>query len=240
VSRLVRAELLKLRTTRTFLGYAAAGILLTLATVLISILAGDPATVADKRDAVAVGSGLSAIVLLYGIVGSASEYRHRTLAPALLVAPGRARLLAARMLAYGLAGLVLGALMIVIALAIGVPLLAGQPGPDLGGSDYAKVVGGGLLACALAAMLGVGWGALIANQVFAVISAIVWLFVLEPLISPISHDAYTYTISQTATAVAGASGDGQTLVWAAALAVLAVWTAVFVGAAAAVDGRRDV
>jgi hypothetical protein len=89
-------------------------------------------------------------------------------------------------------------------------------------------------------MLGVGWGALIANQVFAVISAIVWLFILEPLVSPISEDAYAYTISQTATAVAGASGDGNTLGWAAALAVLALWTAAFVGVAAAVDGRRDV
>ena len=240
MSRLVRAELLKLRTTRTFLGYAAAGVLLTLAGVLISILSGDPATVQDKRDAIAVGSAISAIVLLYGIVGSASEYRHHTLAPALLVAPGRARLLTARMLAYGVAGLVLGALMLVIALAVGLPLLAGQPGPDLGGSDYAEIVGGGLVACALTAMLGVGWGALIANQVFAVISAIVWLFILEPLVSPISEDAYAYTISQTATALAGASGDGKTLGWGAALAVLAAWTAAFVGVAAAVDSRRDV
>src|SRR4051812_8021726 len=126
MTRLISAELLKLRTTRTALGYAAAAVLFTLVGVLVSILSGDPHTLAEKRDAIAVGSVISAILLLFGVVGSASEYRHHTLAPALLVAPGRARLLAARMVAYGLIGLIIGALLLVVGLVIGIPLLNGQ------------------------------------------------------------------------------------------------------------------
>ena len=61
MSRLVRTgQLLKLRTTRTALGFTAAVVVLTLAIVLITILAGDPRTIADKRSALAVGGGIRA------------------------------------------------------------------------------------------------------------------------------------------------------------------------------------
>ena len=43
---LVRGELIKVRTTRTALGFGIASVLLVLAVVLISILAGDPDDVA--------------------------------------------------------------------------------------------------------------------------------------------------------------------------------------------------
>ena len=79
--------------------------------MLLTILSGDPRTIPDKRSALAVGSTISAVLLLFGVVGASAEYRHRTLAPALLVAAGRGRLLVARIVAYGLAGLVIGVIM---------------------------------------------------------------------------------------------------------------------------------
>jgi len=93
MTRRIRAEILKLRTTRTALGFAAAVAILTLAIVLLTILSGKPTSVPDKRSSLAVGSTISAVLLLFGVVGAGAEYRHRTLAPALLVAPGRGRLL---------------------------------------------------------------------------------------------------------------------------------------------------
>jgi hypothetical protein len=238
VSRLIHGELIKVRTTRTALGFAAAVALLTLAVVLITILAGHPTTIADKRSALAVGSSVSAVLLLFGVVGAGAEYRHRTLAPALLVAPGRGRLLAARIVAYGVAGLAIGAVMTIVAFAIGVPLLAGRPGPDLATSDYLRAAGGGLLAILLSTMLGVGIGTLVGKQVPAVIGAMVWLFILEPLSNLIDHIS-KFTIGQTETALGGDNG-GDLLPWAAALLVLLAWTATFVLAAALVDRRRDV
>ena len=236
--RLIRGELIKLRTTRTALGFTAAVAILTLAIVLITILAGDPTTIADKRSALAVGSSISALLLVFGVVGAGAEYRHRTLAPALLVAPGRGRLLAARVIAYGLAGLIIGVVMTVVTLAIGLPLLAGQPGPDLGADDYLRACGGGLLAIVLSTMLGVGAGTLVGKQVPAVIGTMIWIFIVEPLSNLIGHIS-KFTIGQTATSLGGDTG-GDVLPWAAAALVMLAWTAAFLLAAALVDQRRDV
>ena len=38
--------------------------------------------------------------MVFGVVGATGEYRHRTVAPAVLIAPDRLRLLLARALAY--------------------------------------------------------------------------------------------------------------------------------------------
>lgn len=238
MSRLIGGELIKLRTTRTALGFTAAVALLTLAVVLLSVLAEDPRTIADKRGALAVGSTASTLLLLFGVVGAGAEYRHRTLAPALLVAPGRGRLLAARVLAYGLAGLAIGVVMTIAAIAIGLPLLAGQPGPDLGAGDYLRVAGGGLLAIALSAMLGVGVGTLVGKQVPAVIGTMVWIFILEPLTGLVGHVS-RFTIGQTAASIGGSTGS-ELLPWGTAGVVLLAWTAAFVLAAALVDRRRDI
>lgn len=235
---LVRGELIKLRTTRTGLGFAAAVGLLTVAVVLLNILADDPTSVPDKRGALAVGSGVSVILLLYGVVGAGAEYRHHTLAPALLVAPGRARLLVARLAAYALAALVIGLIVIAVAFAIGLPLLAGRAGPDLAASDYLRAGGGGLLAMVLSTVFGVGVGTLVGKQVPAVIGTIVWVFILEPL-SGLIGDISKFTIGQSATSISGDT-TGDLLPWAAAVAVMIVWTAVFVLAAAVVDRRRDI
>ncbi len=238
MGRLIRGELIKLRTTRTALGFTAAVALLTLAIVLTTILAGNPETIADKRSALAAGSSISTLLLLFGVVGAGGEYRHRTLAPALLVAPGRGRLLAARVLAYGLAGLAIGVVLTIVTFAIGLPLLAGQPGPDLGVSDYLRAGGGGLLAIVLSTMIGVGVGTLVGSQVPAVIGALVWLFILEPL-SGLLGGISKFAIGQTATAIGGDTG-GDVLPWAAAFLVMLAWTVAFVLVAALVDSRRDI
>lgn len=239
MSKLIRGELIKLRTTRTALGFAAAVALLTLAIVLLSALAGNPETVEDKRGVLAVGSTISALLLIFGVVGAGAEYRHRTLAPALLVAPGRARLLLARVLAYGLAGLGIGLVMTAVAFAIGLPLLSGEPGPALGADDYLRTAGGGLLAIVLATMLGVGVGTLVGRQVPAVIGTMVWFFILEPLTGLLGGTS-KFTVGQTTNALGGGSGGGDLLPFGAALLVLIAWTVAFVLAGALVDRRRDI
>src|SRR3954449_11403269 len=158
MTRLLRGEMIKVRTTRTALGFGAAAVLLTLAATLISILAGDLTDLSDKRDALNFGGGIGIVLLLYGAVGATGEFRHRTLAPAVLIAPDRLRLVLARIGAYKLAGLAFGALIGVVVLGIGLALLGGEPGPSLAGSDYAKLGVGGVLDVVIAAAIGVGTG----------------------------------------------------------------------------------
>jgi ABC-2 type transport system permease protein len=239
VSALVSGELIKVRTTRTALGFAAATLLLILAQVLISILADDPVGASEKRAAIGVGSTAGVTLLVFGIVGATGEFRHRTVAPAVLIAPDRLRLAIARTAAYSLTGFLVGAATILLALVIGLPLLDGEPGPGLEGSDYVTVIVGGLGAATLSAAIGVGVGLIVRNQVAAVVGALVWLFILEPLVSLISDEAVDYTIG-AASASAGGGLAEDALSWGPGLAVLAAWAVLFVAAGLLVDRRRDV
>jgi hypothetical protein len=236
VTRLIQGELIKVRTTRTALGFAIASVLLVLALVLISSLAGDPVTVQEKRDTMNVGGVLSVPLLIFGIVGATGEYRHRTIAPAVLIAPARGRLTLARLIAYMLTALAVGVAMVVVALALGLPLTSG--GDELGGKDLATIVGGGLIVAVLTTALGVGVGVLVRNQVAGVVGALIWLFILSPALGLIDEDLPNYT-TLPAAGVAGGS-DPSDLSWGSAVLVLVVWAVVFLGAALLVDRRRDV
>jgi ABC-2 type transport system permease protein len=238
MTALIRGEMIKVRTTRTALGFAAAAVLLVLAVVLITILAGDPATAQEKRDALNVGGALSVPLLLFGIVGATGEFRHRTLAPAVLIAPDRTRLTLARLIAYAFTAALVGVAMVVVALAVGLPLLGGQPGPGLASSDYTTVIGGGILTATLCCALGVGLGVLVRNQVAGVVGSLVWLLILEPLLPLIDDALAKGSILGAAGALGGAESDEVS--WAGALLVLGIWAGVFVLAGLLVDARRDV
>jgi hypothetical protein len=235
---LVQGEMIKVRTTRTALGFAAAAVLLVLAVVLITILAGDPTTAKEKKDALNVGGALSVPLLLFGIVGATGEFRHRTIAPAVLISPHRGRLTLARLIAYVFTAALVGVAMVVVALAIGLPLLSGQPGPDLESGDFTAVIGGGILTAVLCCALGVGIGVLVRNQVAGVVGALVWLLILEPLMPLIADDLAKGSILGAAGALGGAESDEVT--WAGALLVLGIWSGVFMLAGLLVDARRDV
>ena len=239
MNRLVAGELIKVRTTRTALGFGAASVLLVLALVLISFLAGDPTTVDEKRDALNVGGVLSVPLLIFGIVGATGEYRHRTIAPAVLIAPGRVRLTIARLIAYVLTGLLFGALMVVVAFGIGIPLRPGDA-EDLAGSDILTVAGGGLLVAVLTVALGVGVGVLVRNQVAGVVGALIWLFILSPVLGLLDEDLPNYTTLPAAGAVGGSSSSGDDLSFGTGVIVLIAWAVVFVVVGLLLERRRDV
>jgi hypothetical protein len=239
MTAVLRSELLKLRTTRTALAFAVAGVLLTLLAVLVGILAGKPTHISDKRTAIGVGHIVSALLLLYGVVGATAEYRHRTVAASALIVPSRLRMSIGRMIAYGIAGILVTVLLLAVAFLIGIPLLHGRPGPSLRTSDYLRVAGGGLLSCGLAAMLGVAVGVLIANQVAAVVGTLVFIFVAEPLISAASITIGKF-LPGVALAAAGGNDATHQLAFGAAVAVIVGWTAIGLALAAVVDRRRDI
>jgi ABC-2 type transport system permease protein len=238
VIALLTGEMIKVRTTRTALGFAAAAVLLVLAVVLITILAGDPDTAQEKRDALNVGGALSVPLLLFGIVGATGEFRHRTIAPAVLISPHRGRLTLARLIAYVVTAALVGVAMVVVALVVGLPLLSGQAGPGLETSDYTAVIGGGILTAVLCCALGVGVGVLVRNQVAGVVGALVWLLILEPLLPLIADDLGKGSVLNAAGTLGGADSDEVS--WAGALLVLGLWAGVFMAAGLLVDSRRDV
>ena len=236
---LIRGEMIKVRTTRTALGFALTILALTLLWVLLSLLTGDPTTLEDKRTAINVSPLPLAIpLLLFGIVGATGEYRHRTLAPAVLIAPDRVRLTLARLIAYMLTALAIAVVVVALTLLIALPLLSSADGPDLGGDDFQRMIFGTLIASVLSVALGVGVGLLVKNQVAAVIGTLVWIMIGVQLIQLIDDDLPNYT-TPPATVALGGSLDSE-VSWSQGLVVMLAWTAVFLVLGLLADQRRDI
>jgi ABC-2 type transport system permease protein len=189
-------------------------------------------------DAFNIGGALSIPLLLFGIVGATGEFRHRTLAPAVLISPHRARLTLARLVAYAFTAALTGVAMVAVALIVGLPLLAGQPGPDMDSNDYLTVIAGGIIAATLSCALGVGIGVLVKNQVAGVVGALVYLFIIEPLLPLIDDVLAKGSILNAAGTLGGA--DSDELTWLGGLLVLGVWAGVAMAVGLFVDARRDV
>jgi hypothetical protein len=237
MTTLIRGELIKATTTRTIFVYAAMAVVLAVGQVLASLLPGwgDLMSLDDKKEAL---GGLPLLVLLLGLVGAAGEYRHRTAAPAALVAGrGSGRLLLARACAYAAAGVAVAALATAVTLAVGLPLLADRPGTPVSAGDVALIAAGSLVAAALASAFGVALGALVRNQVAAVTGTLLVIFVALPLVHALNATVLDVTPFGAAQGVAGAGLE--TLSTGGAGAVLVGWTAAALIAAAVVEGRRD-
>ena len=237
MTALLRGELIKTATTRTLFAYAAIGVALVVANVLIvTQFSSELDHVSDKREAIA---GLPILLLLLGLVGAAGEYRHRTAGPAALAAGrGGGRLLLARAGAYAVTGLAVALLLAAVSLAIGLPLLASEPGAALGFGDVAAVAGGSLLAAALSAMMGVAVGALVRNQVAAVIGTLILIFVVSPLLNVVDEASLELTPWGAAAVLAGEPRENVS--WGGAAVILAAWTAPLLIAAIMAERRRDV
>ena len=238
MTNLIRGEAIKMRSTRTALGFLIAGVVLMLLVVLISTLAGSPDSANAKRDAITIAP-VSILFVVFGVVGATGEYRHRTVAPAVLIAPDRLRLLLARALAYGATAAGVALVMLVMAFAVGIPLMAGNGGSSLEFSDYAWLVGGGLISAALSAILGVGFGALVGNQVAGVVSVLVYIFVIDGLIGVAWSELIPYTLGTASSALEGLDVD-EAFGFPGSLAVVAVWTALFLGLGLLRESRREV
>ncbi|HSC91662.1 MAG TPA: ABC transporter permease subunit [Gaiellaceae bacterium] len=236
MSGLLIAELIKLRTVRSFWGYLAA--LVGLAAIGAAGTIGS-ATDADRArdtflpDLAAVGSVAGLIALVLGIVVVTSEFRHGTITPTLLVTPARERVLAVKWLVAIAAGTALAILALVVVAAVTVPWLSalGDSAAVDGetGERAARVV----LQSALWAAIGVAIGTAVQGQVAALLGALIWFLVAEPLLSALLgvldlDGVVPYLPNRSFDAVLGGTGEGR-LSFAGGLAVAIGWI-VAVGA----------
>lgn len=235
---LIHGEAIKLRSTRTAIGFLLAGVVLTVLSVLVSTLAGDPSTLDAKREALSVVH-LFVLFVVFGVVGATGEYRHRTVAPAVLIAPDRLRLLGARALAYAVTGAAVAAVMLLVSFALGIPLMAGNEGPSPAVADYLGLAGGTILTAALGSALGVGFGALVGSQVAAVVSVLVYMFIVDGLIGVAKGSLIPYTLGNAAPKLGGIEVS-EAFPFLGSLAVVVAWTAVFLAAGMARERTREV
>jgi ABC-2 type transport system permease protein len=199
MGRLVQAEWTKLLTTRVWIGLLVGACVLSAGfAALITGLAGQsggPAAVGTREFEQTVlglaGNG-AILALIMGIIGITQEYRHRTATPTFLTTPRRGRVVAAKLLAYLLAGVPF-ALVVCVVTVLVVEVYAGARGaaPSLD-SDNLQVLLGAALSIVLYAVIGVGVGALFRNQVGAIVGSLVYLFIIENIVGGISAISGVY------------------------------------------------
>jgi ABC-2 type transport system permease protein len=247
MSALVTAEILKLRTTRSF--WWVVGLALGFP-VLITVANLASETISSESDARSVISdmGISGLLMLVlGVVGSAGEYRHGTITSSLLVEPDRKRLVLAKLIGYGLVGLGVGLTSAVLVLAIAIPWLSGD-GHSLGSfgvstSDVLGIVAGAIAYVAISAMLGVGVGALLTNQVTAVVGVLIVLFIVDPVLAGLIDSYGRFSLTGIGIALSGGTGnDAGFDIFSPLLAALVFlgYATAFGIAAALASERRDV
>jgi ABC-2 type transport system permease protein len=248
VRALVRSELLKQRTTRASLVLLASMTGLILLLILLHVLSLSSADLANADGQLkVVGWGTTVGALFAALLGAMSitgEIRHGTIRPTFLAVPRRERVVAAKLVAGAVTGVSVGLLAEGLAAGIeAVGLSARGIQIHLGAGDYLELLLGGAGSAGLFAMLGVGVGAVVRQQVGAVVGLCVWLLLIETTLIGNVPSAGKFAPGAAAGALAGAI---QTQVPSKLVApglgvlLLAVYAAIGAGTGTILTARRDV
>ena len=237
------SELRKMRSTRTNLGLLAGMIALTLLSVLVNGLvlsAADLSGHDNQHTLLSAGTSGALFASLIGVMAITSEFRHGTIRSTFLVTPDRNRVIAAKVVASLLMGIAFGLVAIALSFGIGYAILAGR-GIDfaLDTNHVVLLVLGTLFMTALWAALGVGLGAVVTNQVFAVIGMIVWAFFIDNLVRALVPDVGRFTPVGASDAVTAGFAD-YLLAPALGGLLLIAYAVAFVATGALLVARRDV
>ena len=239
MSQLLKAELLKLRTTRTFLALVGAALVISLALTILLASLVDADSGQDVSDILLTDTS-ALFILVLATVGMTGEWRHRTITGTVLAAPDRARVLLAKVAVYALAGVVLSLIVSVICMAVGSAILSsrGQITLDIG--DLASLLWRNLALAAYSGAIGVLVGALVRNQAAAIVGILVWLFIVEPTVLAAATD-----VGRFGPLIGAPNGftvfedDPELLSRFPAFLVMLAWLGVLGAAAAALLRKRD-
>lgn len=188
VWQLMRAELLKIRTTRT-VWFIYGGLALLLVLLLVLALASTEAK--ELRGEQGVRSILPAgaqvaylFALCLGVIGMAGEYRHDTIGHSLLAAPKRWQIVLAKLAAYFVAGLVVGVLAAVVTYGIAGPWMSSKDaGFSFDNILPREILVGTVLGCGCFGAIGVGLGAVLKEQVLSLFVGVGFSLVVYGIVS---------------------------------------------------------
>lgn len=245
MSAQLRSELLKQRSTPTNAGLFTGMLGLVLFAVLLHSFGLSTNRLGSGSDQLMVlgrAEILAAVfAALLGALSITSEIRHGTIRPTFLVSPSRGRVVAAKIWVSALIGAGFGLAASALAAGVGSAALAVR-GIDvrLGGDDFALLLAGSTAAGALWAAIGVGVGAVVRQQVPAVVGISAWLLFVEGLlVGDVIGDVGRFAPGAAATALTGQDPD-TLLSPAAGLALLILYAAGAAVAGSVAAIRRDV
>ena len=248
MNTLIRAELLKLRTTRTFWWSVAAALAFVPLSVALAIARiGTPdGTSLDSaegfRNVIAAASSGGVLVLLIGILVMAGEFRFNTITSTFLITPDRRRVVAAKLAAASLVGVAIAVVSSLLTLAIALPWLASRH-VDVAshGTDIVLVLLGGIAATAISRD-----GrrrlrrSLVTNQTLAVTVTLIWLLLVEAMVVGFAPGVGRWLPGGAAGAMSGAATYSNLLPVGAAALLFAGYGLAFAAAGSRFVLRRDI
>jgi ABC-type transport system involved in multi-copper enzyme maturation permease subunit len=240
-----RSEILKQRTTRTVVGMGAAMAGVAILAIALHAFGLNIKNVTDRKDQLGifidVGTHLGIVFgALVGVLAITTEIRHGTIRPTLLATPQRGRVVVAKTLLTSITGFVFGAVAVALASGAGT-LFLNLRGVTIHvrAADYALLMLGGAFAAALWAVIGLGIGAIVRNQVPAVVSILVWILFVESLLDGGFPAVGKFAPAALALALAGSTDNTLHTPTLAGL-VLAVYAGAAIYAGWFAFTRRDI
>ena len=260
----IRSEFRKFFTTRMWWGMGLAVVLSGLAfSALNALLLTSSAsegfgfgTMSDAELARTVYTGgiqvSYLLTLAIGVLTVGSEYRHKTITGTLLATPKRAKVMLAKVIALLGIGVMYGLASVLSSFAVGAAILnmkGHAVWPDV---SIARTLALSLLVLGLWALIGLGIGILIPNQIAALFIAVGIAWIVEPLASFLlstqewGRPIVRFFPSSATTAIMGATNQGgqgvtiPVLEWWGAALVLGAYAAIMAIIGTLLTLRRDV
>ena len=260
----IRSEWLKLRTTAVPWVLVGIALLINALLILVIFLSHDngtsgpggggafvspgytvPHTTQQLRNLVGSGFQGYILALLLGVLCITTEFRHKTVTTSFLVMPHRPRFVGGKLIFAAIAGAVLAVIMLVATVVGGGLTLAARGGSF---SDMIHqlpaVAPGMILVFALFAILGVGIGSVLTNQVAAIIVCLGWFIILEGILVQLVHSAEKWVPTGAATAAAnltrGRGSDFGLFNWWQGTLLMLAYGLVFAAVGSIILTRRDI
>jgi ABC-2 type transport system permease protein len=250
----IRSEFRKFFTTRLWWGMAIAmfvlGAVFAVAFGFLLTLEPDPGaqgqptgTPVQVANSVYT-SGLSVgylLTLTIGVLQIGAEYRHKTITSTFLGTPKRGRVMAAKVISLLGIGALYGLVSLVGSVIAGAIVLNARGFDPFPGTEVLRTLALGLLVLGLWALIGLGAGILIPNQVAALLIAVGVAWIIEPLAGfglsfwDWGRDNIVPYLPSAATGAMvngvqqGGDNAAQPLAWWAGALVLAAYAAVLAG-----------
>jgi ABC-2 type transport system permease protein len=240
---LLRSEWLKLWTTRTTWVMLGVGLL---GEALFAGLYTGLASIAEVEQElgegeITTGVGLLMVLMLVlGVLIVTTEFRHGTSSSTFLASPKRYPALLAKVAISLLVGLLAGLAFVAVNGGLALSLIADRGGDLPTAGDIAAVYGGVVASFAILCAFGFGVGAIVRNQVGAIIAAIAFFFILSPLPELLPGSIGEYFPAQALGSLHGHEEGGGGLDQVTGGLVLGAWATGLAAIGTLLVCRRDV
>ncbi|MCW2496895.1 hypothetical protein [Jatrophihabitans sp.] len=251
IGNLLRAEYRKFTSTQVWFWMLLVCVALTSAFTAGQIggTKYDDELQSNVRDVLLSATGGFTYIPLFvlGVLSVTTEYRYQTITPTVLATPSRWTIIFVKTIATALVGIVYALICLIVELAIALPWLATRHvHVDL--PSQVGTLASAFVVLALFALVGLGAGALIKNQIVAVTVGVIFVAFLDHivLIIPGVKHIYPYLLSGATNAITVSPHDDHTingvtlLSVGGGIAVLVVWGLVMAVLGAGITMNRDI